>query len=148
MLYYIYFPFLADAISRGKLHEMLVPSAFGQSWINEDNIVRLNSYYIKFCPYPEDRVYKEFGLFIMVRLPMEAEKLELDLHLAHGRSVMTMFVPFGVVEFNKDEVSGVCMCVLYFILRILLINAWSFPSCRLRWQRIFKKCSSKLFLID
>ncbi|KAG4930061.1 hypothetical protein JHK86_047022 [Glycine max] len=93
-----------DAISRGELHEMLVPSAFGQSWINEDNIVRLNSYYIKFCPYPEDRVYKEFGLFIMVRLPMEAEKLELDLHLAHGRSVMTKFVPFGVVEFDKDEI--------------------------------------------
>ncbi|XP_028190186.1 dicer-like protein 4 isoform X5 [Glycine soja] len=93
-----------DAISRGKLHEMLVPSAFGQSWINEDNIVRLNSYYIKFCPYPEDRVYKEFGLFMMACLPMEAEKLELDLHLAHGRSVMTIFVPFGVVEFNKDEI--------------------------------------------
>ncbi|KAK7347176.1 hypothetical protein VNO80_21703 [Phaseolus coccineus] len=93
-----------DAISRGELHEMLVPSAFGQSWINEDKIVLLNSYYIKFCPCPEDRVYKEFGLFIMARLPMEAEKLELDLHLAHGRSVMTKFIPFGVVEFDKDEI--------------------------------------------
>ncbi|XP_047169317.1 dicer-like protein 4 isoform X2 [Vigna umbellata] len=93
-----------DAISRGELHEMLVPSAFGQSWTNKDEIVHLNSYYIKFCPCPVDRVYKEFGLFIMARLPMEAEKLELDLHLAHGRSVMTKFVPFGVVEFNKDEI--------------------------------------------
>ncbi|KAL9326120.1 hypothetical protein ACSQ67_006765 [Phaseolus vulgaris] len=93
-----------DAISRGELHEMLVPSAFGQSWINEDKVVLLNSYYIKFCPCPEDRVYKEFGLFIMARLPMEAEKLELDLHLAHGRSVMTKFVRFGVVEFDKDEI--------------------------------------------
>ncbi|XP_027919054.1 dicer-like protein 4 isoform X1 [Vigna unguiculata] len=93
-----------DAISRGELHEMLVPSAFGQSWTNEDEITHLNSYYIKFSPCPEDRVYKEFGLFIMAPLPMEAEKLELDLHLAHGRSVMTKFVPFGVVEFDKDEI--------------------------------------------
>ncbi|KOM32927.1 hypothetical protein LR48_Vigan01g248300 [Vigna angularis] len=93
-----------DAISRGELHEMLVPSAFGQSWTNKDEIVHLNSYYIKFCPCPVDRVYKEFGLFIMARLPMEAEKLELDLHLAHGRSVMTKFLPFGVVEFDKDEI--------------------------------------------
>jgi len=86
---------------------MLVPSAFGQSWTNEDEITHLNSYYIKFSPCPEDRVYKEFGLFIMAPLPMEAEKLELDLHLAHGRSVMTKFVPFGVVEFDKDEVNDI-----------------------------------------
>lgn len=85
---------------------MLVPSAFGQSWKNAEKTVRLNSYYIKFCPTPEDRVYKKFGLFIMTRLPMEAEKLELDLHLAHGRSVMTKFIPFGVVEFNNDEVNN------------------------------------------
>lgn len=126
MLYYIYFPFLADAISRGKLHEMLVPSAFGQSWINEDNIVRLNSYYIKFCPYPEDRVYKEFGLFMMTCLPMEAEKLELDLHLAHGRSVMTKFVPFGVVEFDKDEVNDVC--VLFYFKNFKLMLGVSHPA--------------------
>ncbi|TKY54740.1 Dicer protein 4 [Spatholobus suberectus] len=93
-----------DAISRGELHQMLVPSALGQSWISKDKIVCLNSYYIKFCPFPEDRVYKEYGLFIMASLPVEAEKLELDLHLAHGRSVMTKFVPFGVVEFDKDEI--------------------------------------------
>ncbi|XP_020236092.1 dicer-like protein 4 isoform X2 [Cajanus cajan] len=93
-----------DGMSRGELHEMLIPSALGQSWINEDKVVCLYSYYIKFCPSPADRVYKAFGLFIMASLPMEAEKLELDLHLAHGRSVMTQFVPFGVVEFDKDEI--------------------------------------------
>ncbi|XP_027329743.1 dicer-like protein 4 [Abrus precatorius] len=93
-----------DAISRGELHEMLIPSAIRQSWINKDTIVSLNSYYIKFCPCPKDRVYKEFGLFVMTFLPMEAENLELDLHLARGRSVMTSFVPFGVVEFDKDEI--------------------------------------------
>ncbi|XP_027192482.1 dicer-like protein 4 isoform X3 [Cicer arietinum] len=93
-----------DDISRGELYEIRVPSAFGQSWKNEEKTVHLNSYYIKFYPTPEDRVYKKFGLFIMTRLPMEAEKLELDLHLAHGRSVMTKFIPFGVSEFNKDEI--------------------------------------------
>ncbi|KAK7388536.1 hypothetical protein VNO78_23354 [Psophocarpus tetragonolobus] len=93
-----------DAISRGELHEMLVPSAFRQSWINEDKIVHFNSYYIKFCPSPEDRVYKEFGLYIMAHFPVEAEKLEVDLHLAHSRSVMTKFVPCGIVEFDKDEI--------------------------------------------
>jgi endoribonuclease Dicer len=84
---------------------MRVPSVFRQSWKNEQKTVRLNSYYIKFCPTPEDRVYKKFGLFIMTPLPMEAEELELDLHLARSRSVMTKFMPFGVVEFNKDEVN-------------------------------------------
>ncbi|KAL1372177.1 hypothetical protein HN51_002320 [Arachis hypogaea] len=93
-----------DDKSRGELHQMLVPSPFRKSWINEEKIVHLNSYYIKFRPFPEDRVYKKFGLFIMTCLPAEAEKLELDLHLAHGRSVKSTFVPFGVVEFDKDEI--------------------------------------------
>ncbi|KAL2338481.1 hypothetical protein Fmac_012927 [Flemingia macrophylla] len=93
-----------DAMPRGELHEMLVPSSFGQSWINKNKVVHLNSYYIEFCPRPADRIYKEFGLFIMARLPMEAEKMEIDLHLAHGRSVMTQFVPSGVVEFDEDEI--------------------------------------------
>ncbi|KAI9170074.1 hypothetical protein LWI28_022187 [Acer negundo] len=30
--------------------------------------------------------------------------MELDLHLARGRSVMTKLVPLGVTEFTKDEV--------------------------------------------
>ncbi|XP_019453233.1 PREDICTED: dicer-like protein 4 isoform X2 [Lupinus angustifolius] len=93
-----------DEVSRGELYEMLVPAAFRQSWVNKEKIVHLNSYYLKFCPCPEDRVYKKFGLFIVTRLPVEAEKLELDLHLAHGRSVISKFVPFGVVEFDKDEI--------------------------------------------
>lgn len=85
---------------------MLVPPVFGQSWINEEKIVHLNSYYIKFCPCPNDRDYKKFGLFIMAPLPPEAEKLELDLHLAHSRYVKTKVIPFGVLEFHKDEVNN------------------------------------------
>ncbi|KAI4335598.1 hypothetical protein L6164_014232 [Bauhinia variegata] len=93
-----------DDNSRGELHEMLVPSAFRLAWINNGKIVHFYSYYIKFTPIPEDRIYKKFGLFIMTTLPMEAEKLELDLHLAHGRSVLTKLVPLGVTEFDNDEI--------------------------------------------
>ncbi|KAL4371483.1 hypothetical protein AHAS_Ahas06G0170300 [Arachis hypogaea] len=82
---------------------MLVPSPFKKSWKNEEKVVHLNSHYIKFCPFPEDRVYEKFGLFIMPCLPTEAEKLELDLHLAHGRFVISTFVPFGVVEFEGSS---------------------------------------------
>ncbi|XP_028760714.1 dicer-like protein 4 isoform X2 [Neltuma alba] len=89
---------------RGDLYEMLVPSAFRQAWTNSDNIVHLNSYFFKFRPSPEDRIYKEFGLFMMTHLPAEAEKMELDLHLARGRTVMTQFVPFGIIEFDKAEI--------------------------------------------
>ncbi|KAL4274603.1 hypothetical protein AHAS_Ahas20G0023700 [Arachis hypogaea] len=85
---------------------MLVSSPFRKSWKNEEKLVHPNSCYIKFCPFPEDRVYKKFGLFIMTCLPAEAEKLELDIHLADGRYVISTFVPFGVVEFDKDEPTG------------------------------------------
>ncbi|XP_052119239.1 dicer-like protein 4 isoform X2 [Arachis duranensis] len=104
---------------------MLVPSPFKKSWKNEEKVVHLNSHYIKFCPFPEDRVYEKFGLFIMPCLPTEAEKLELDLHLAHGRFVISTFVPFGVVEFEVQEV----FC--YGIIRFWLISyyeLWSHSS--------------------
>ncbi|XP_054806590.1 dicer-like protein 4 isoform X2 [Prosopis cineraria] len=93
-----------DDNSRGELYEMLVPSAFRQAWSHSDDIVHLNSYLLKFRPSPEDRIYKEFGLFMMTRLPAEAVKLEIDLHLARGRTVMTRFVPFGAIEFDKAEI--------------------------------------------
>ncbi|KAK4265332.1 hypothetical protein QN277_026397 [Acacia crassicarpa] len=89
---------------RGELCEMLVPSALRQAWANSDDIVHLNSYLIKFRPTPEDRIYKEFGLFMMTCIPAEAEKMKLDLHLARGRTVMTWIVPFGVIKFDKAEI--------------------------------------------
>jgi hypothetical protein len=33
--------------------------------------------------------------------------MELDLHLARGRSVMTKLVPSGIAEFDKNEVNCV-----------------------------------------
>lgn len=84
---------------------MLVPAVLRESWTKSQYPVRLNSYFIQFNPDPEDRLYREFGLFVKSPLPREAEHLELDLHLARGRSVMTKLVPSGVVEFTKDEVT-------------------------------------------
>ncbi|XVF48473.1 hypothetical protein PTKIN_Ptkin03bG0193100 [Pterospermum kingtungense] len=93
-----------DEDTRGELHEMLVPAALKKPWTNLENHVLLNSYYIKFIPDPEDRSYKEFGLFVKSPLPKEAERMELDLHLARSRSVMTKLVPSGVAEFNREEI--------------------------------------------
>ncbi|KAK4604657.1 hypothetical protein RGQ29_012930 [Quercus rubra] len=89
---------------RAELHEMLVPAVLKEPWTNMENPVHFYSYYIEFNPRPEDRIYKKFSLFVKAALPEEAERMELDLHLAHGRSVMTKFVPSGVAEFDKDEI--------------------------------------------
>ena len=85
---------------------MLVPAALKEPWNEWENSVYLNSYNIEFIPDPQDRIYKSFGLFVKAPLPAEAEKMELDLHLARGRSVVTKLVPSGVAEFDKDEVNN------------------------------------------
>ncbi|KAL6221580.1 hypothetical protein ACLB2K_004976 [Fragaria x ananassa] len=95
---------LEDEDSRGELHEMLVPAVLKESWNKSEDLVTLSSYYIQFDPYPNDRIYRSFGLFVKAPLPAEAESMELDLHLAHGRSVMTKLVPSGFAEFVKDEI--------------------------------------------
>ncbi|XP_057968362.1 dicer-like protein 4 isoform X2 [Malania oleifera] len=93
-----------DEESRGELHEMLVPAALREPWSKLENHVCLNSYFIKFNPVPEDRLYKKFGLFVKALLPREAAGMEVDLHLARGRSVMARLVPLGVAEFDRDEI--------------------------------------------
>ena len=95
---------LADDASRCELHEMLVPAALKEPWTDLETSVSLNFYFVKFCPHPADRLYKKFGLFLKAPLPGEAERMKLDLSLAHGRSVMTELVPSGVANFDKDEV--------------------------------------------
>ncbi|KAI3796093.1 hypothetical protein L1987_38757 [Smallanthus sonchifolius] len=94
-----------DKSSRRELHEMLVPNVLQEPWIKVENTtLSLNSYLIKFNPSPADRIYKDFGLFIKKRLPQEAEKMELDLRLARGRSVLSKIVPCGVLEFTDKEI--------------------------------------------
>lgn len=74
-----------------------------------ENHVHLSSYFVKFRPHPSDREYKQFGLFLKVSLPGEAERMKLDLHLARGRSVVTELVPSSTMLFTSDEVSENCV---------------------------------------
>ncbi|XP_042508250.1 endoribonuclease Dicer homolog 4-like [Macadamia integrifolia] len=93
-----------DESLRGEIHEMLIPAALRVPWNNSENIIILNLYFISFTPIPEDRLYQRFGLFVKEPLPGEAEKMELDLHLDHGRIVRTNLIPSGLIEFLKDEI--------------------------------------------
>ncbi|KAJ4951048.1 hypothetical protein NE237_027880 [Protea cynaroides] len=93
-----------DVSFRGELHEMLIPASLKVPWNKSEKIIVLNFYFIKFAPIPEDRLYQKFGLFVKAPLPREAERMELDLHLDHGRSVRTEFVPSGMIEFDEDEI--------------------------------------------
>ncbi|KAF7839620.1 dicer-like protein 4 isoform X3 [Senna tora] len=136
-----------DENLRGELHEMLVSSVLRQAWINKDNIVHLNSYFLKLRPSPEDRIYKEFGLFITTSLPVEAEKLELDLHLAHGRTVMTKFVPFGVAKFDKTEIK-MAQHFQEMFLKIILDRSEFVPEfVPLGKNDIFQASASTFFLL-
>ncbi|KAL4181409.1 hypothetical protein AMTRI_Chr12g271070 [Amborella trichopoda] len=92
-----------DEISRGELHEMLVPAALRTPLVNEHHAT-FNFYLVQFVPVPEDRDYKTFGLFAPLRLPEEAETMQLDLHLAHGRIVKASLVHSGVVEFHERQI--------------------------------------------
>lgn len=92
-----------DEDSPFKLQEMVVPAALKEPWSDVDNLVCLNSYFIRFEPKPHDRQYKDFGLFVKAPLPCEAEGMKIDLHLAHGRSVLTDLVPSGVADFSEEE---------------------------------------------
>lgn len=93
-----------DEGSRCQLHEMLVPAALKEPWADGENPVYLSCYYIKFIPIPEDRSYKEFGLFVKAPLPTEAAEMKVNLHLARRRSVKVELVPSGVSKFDKDEI--------------------------------------------
>ena len=85
---------------------MLVPAVLKKPWNSSEVPLYLSSYYMEFTPDPADRSYKKFGLFVKENLPVEAEKMELELRLARGRMVMTKLVPAGVTEFYEDEVEN------------------------------------------
>lgn len=83
---------------------MHVPGLLKQKWDPSMSCVNLHSYYIRFVPDPADRVYRKFGLFMKSPLPIEAETMDLELHLAYQRSVGVKMFPAGVTEFDNDEV--------------------------------------------
>ena len=97
--------FLTDETLRGDLHEMLVPAALRVPWSDAEIPVQLNFYFIEFIPIPDDRIYCPFGLFVKSPLPREAETMNVDLHLAHGRIVKAKIIPSGTIEFDINEVN-------------------------------------------
>ncbi|KAJ3708060.1 hypothetical protein LUZ61_011765 [Rhynchospora tenuis] len=95
-----------DENLREELHEMRVPALLKESWLSStDKEVNMHSYYIMFLPIPDDRDYRMFGLFLMSRLPEEAESLEVDLHLPRHRIVKTGLKWLGLVSFDKEEMN-------------------------------------------
>ncbi|KAF5749551.1 hypothetical protein HS088_TW04G01520 [Tripterygium wilfordii] len=136
----------AHGCLRGDLHEMLIPTALKESWTNSEDPVVLNCYYIDINPTPRDRTYKKFALFIKAALPREAERMEVDLHLARGRSAMTKLVPSGSVEFSKDEIMEAEkfqeMCLKIILDRELLLE-----SVPLGKDRSCKSSSSTFYLL-
>ncbi|XP_078162667.1 dicer-like 4 isoform X3 [Carex rostrata] len=93
-----------DENLREELHEMRLPALLKESWLSStDKKVNMHSYYIRFLPKPDDRNYRMFGLFLISRLPEEAESLEVDLHLTHCRIVKTGLNWLGLVSFDKEE---------------------------------------------
>ncbi|KAK4759794.1 hypothetical protein SAY87_022925 [Trapa incisa] len=129
-----------DEISREDLYEMFIPDILNGSWSFLEDAVILYSYNVDFHPSPADRTYKPFSLFVKSSLPLEAEKLEFDLHLAKGRSVMTRLIPTGPVAFGKDEIllaenfHELCLRVILdlsdFVSELVVLGKNS-NSCRL-----------------
>ncbi|KAL9242481.1 hypothetical protein vseg_016474 [Gypsophila vaccaria] len=136
-----------DEDSSFELHEMLIPAILKGPWINVEYPVSLNSYFIRFIPKPHDRQYKDFGLFLKAPLPLDAKRLVIDLHLAHGRSVLTDLVPSGHVEFNEEEM----LLAQHFqemCLKIILDRSdFSGDYVPLRGCEVSESNSSKFYLL-
>jgi endoribonuclease Dicer len=94
---------VSDESFREELHEMLVPAVLRPSRYKLDCLLNLHFYYIEFIPKPADRRYQMFGLFVIDALPKEAEKLDVELHLAHARVVKAGIKYLGMMTFNKEE---------------------------------------------
>lgn len=82
---------------------MLTPAVLRPSRRKLDCLLKLHFYYIEFIPIPADRRYQMFGLFVINRLPEEAEKLDVELHLARARIVKAGIKYLGMMAFNKEE---------------------------------------------
>jgi endoribonuclease Dicer len=98
---------------REELHEMLTPTVLKPSKCKLDCLLNLHFYYVQFIPIPADRNYRIFGLFVINPLPTEAEKLEVDLHLARGRIVKAGMRHLGTISFNEEQASS---CSLFHTL--------------------------------
>ncbi|XP_050216578.1 dicer-like protein 4 isoform X2 [Mercurialis annua] len=131
---------------RGELHEMIVPAVLKNLKTGSENILNLHSYYIEFFPVPEDRIYKKFGLFIKAPLPLEAEQMELNLHLAHGRCVLTKLVPSGVFSFKAEEITK-AMNFQEMLLKVILDRSEFIPTIVTLGKKSFCEPSSSFYLL-
>lgn len=82
---------------------MLIPAVLRPSRCKLDSSLNLHFYYIEFIPIPADRRYQMFGLFVIDPLPKEAEKLDVELHLARARIVRAGIKYIGMIRFNGEE---------------------------------------------
>ena len=98
-----YFFHFSDESFREELHEMLIPAILRPSRYKLDCLLNLHFYYIEFIPKPADRRYQMFGLFVIDALPKEAEKLDVELHLARARIVKAGIKYLGMIAFNNEE---------------------------------------------
>ncbi|VFQ61325.1 unnamed protein product [Cuscuta campestris] len=135
-----------DEGSRRELHEMLVPAVFKEPWIETESPVCLHSYSIEFYPNPVDRDYKKFGLFVKAPLPRDAERMKHDFHLANGRSILTAFFPFGVVEFDTNEINLAEQFQQMF-LKVILDREEFIPEFKALERETFSDSSSTFFLL-
>ncbi|KAJ6808725.1 endoribonuclease Dicer-like protein 4-like isoform X1 [Iris pallida] len=94
----------SDDCLKEELHEMLVPAVLREPWTIVDGRINLYFYHVSCVPIPEDRDYRDFGIFLKYPLPKEAETMQVDLHLARGRIVKTRFVPSGMIKFHREEI--------------------------------------------
>ncbi|CAL5068828.1 unnamed protein product [Urochloa decumbens] len=92
-----------DESFREELHGMLIPAVLRPSRYKLDSVLNLHFYYIEFIPKPADRRYQMFGLFVIDALPKEAEKLDVELHLARARIVKSGIKSLGTITFNQEE---------------------------------------------
>ena len=102
-----YFFHFSDESFREELHEMLIPAILRPSRYKLDCLLNLHFYYIEFIPKPADRRYQMFGLFVIDALPKEAEKLDVELHLARARIVKAGIKYLGMIAFNNEEALSV-----------------------------------------
>lgn len=116
-----------DDCLKEELHEMLVPAVLRESWTIVDGNIDVYFYHVSCVPIPEDRRYRDFGLFLKSPLPKEAETMHVDLHLARGRIVKTGFVPFGMIKFDREEIL-LAQNFQEMFLKVILDRSELFPD--------------------
>lgn len=136
-----------DECFREELHEMLVPAALKMSWSLTNDSIDMYFYLIKFTPIPEDRSYREFGIFVKTPIPNEAETMKVDLHLARGRIVKTGFVPLGRITLDREEVILAQNFQEMFLKIILDRSLFSHDFVALSGSTAYNQHSSTFYLL-